>query len=436
MMRSGGSLLPNGLLAAACVAAAVMLAPAGASAQEGGPFAPRATVNGQVISNFEFDQRVLFLRALRAPGDPEKEAIRGLIEDRLSRQAAKDAGIALSAEQVSAGMSEFAARANLTAEQFVAALSQEGVAPETFRDFVTSGLLWRELVRARFGGTLSVTEAQVDRAAANTARKTDIKVLVSELVLPAEGEAVAAALDEARRIRDSISSEGGFASAARQYSASPTAARGGRLDWLPLSNLPPALAQQVLALAPGQVSDPFVVPQAVILFQLNNISETDTIAPAEVFVEWAEYVPAEGESAGSVAAETDTCADLNLLARGRGEGALTLREGTMAAIPADIGLALAKLDAGEVTELNRGGRPVIAMLCARQGLVEPPAPPEGEEVAEEAATEAEADAAPALGGLVLQDRNALRSALLNQQGALKADMLMEELRSEAIITEP
>lgn len=438
MMRSGGSLLPFGLLAAACVAAAVTLAPGGASAQEGGPFAPRLTVNGQVISNFEYDQRVLFLRALRAPGDPDKEALKALIEDRLSRQAAEAAGITLTAEQVASGMSEFASRANLTAEQFVAALAQEGVAPETFRDFVTAGLLWREVVRARFGGTLQVTDVQVDRAAANTARKTDIKVLVSELVLPAEGEAVADALDEARRIRDSISSEGGFASAARQYSASPSAARGGRLDWLPLSNLPPALAQQVLALAPGQVSDPFVVPQAVILFQLNNISETDTIAPAEVYVEWAEYAPAEGEDAASVAARTDACGDLNLLARGRGEGALTLRDGTMAAIPADIGLALAKLDPGETTDLSRGGRSVIAMLCARQGLSEPPAPPEGEELAEDAASEAgaEAEAAPALGGLVLQDRDALRSALLNQQGALKADMLMEELRSEAIITEP
>ena len=432
MMRSGGSLLPFGLLAATLVAAAVTLAPVGASAQQGGAFAPRATVNGQVISNFEFDQRVLFLRALRAPGDPEKEAIRGLIEDRLSQQAAKAAGIKLSAEQVSAGMTEFAARANLSAEQFVAALSQEGVAPETFRDFVTAGLLWRELVRARFGGTLQVTDVQVDRAAANTARKTDIKVLVSELVLPAEGEAVAGALDEARRIRDSISSEGGFAAAARRYSAAPTAAQGGRLDWLPLSNLPPALAQQVLALAPGQVSDPFVVPRAVILFQLNNISETDTIAPAEVFVEWAEYVPAEGESIASVAAQTDACGDLNLLARNRGEGALTLRKGTMAAIPADIGLSLAKLDAGEVTEINRSGRNVIAMLCARQGLAAPPAPPEGEA----ATTEAAAADAPELGGLVLRDRGALRSGLLNQQGALKADLLMEELRSEAIITEP
>lgn len=421
------------MLAAALVAAGLSNAPLTALAQDGGLFSPRVTVNGQVVSNYEFEQRVLFLRALRAPGDPEKEALRGLIEDRLSRQAAEAAGIAVTAEQVSAGMTEFAARANLTAEEFAAALAQEGVAPETFRDFVTAGLLWREVVRARFGGTVQVTEAQVDRAAANTARKAEIRVLVSELVLPAEGGDAAAALDEARSIRAGIASEGGFASAARRHSASPSAANGGRLDWMPLSNLPPVLAQQLLALAPGEVSEPFVVPQAVVLFQLNNLSETDTIAPAEVRVQWAEYIPAAGEDAASVAAQTDRCGDLNLLARGRGADALALRDGTMATIPSDIGLALAQLDAGEVTELSRGGTRVLAMLCIREGLSQPAEPAEGE-----TAPSKPADAAGSadFGGLVLQDRGALRANLLNQQAALKADSYMEELRSEAIIRQP
>lgn len=433
-------------MSAALVAALLTLTqPAPGVAQEGGLFSPRLTINGQVISNYEFEQRVLFLRALRAPGDPEAEALRGLIEDRLGAQAAEAAELSVTAEQVAAGMTEFAARANLTAEEFAAALAEEGVAPETFRDFVTAGLLWREAVRARFAGTVQVTDAQVERAAADTARKTEIRILVSELVLPAQGEEALAALEEARRIRAGIGSEAAFAAAAREYSASPTAAQGGRLDWMPLSNLPPALAEKVLTLAPGEVSEPFVVPQAVLLFQLNNLSETDAIAPSEVRVSWAEYVPAAGETAATVMAATDACGDLNALARGRGPDALTLRDGTMAAIPADTGLALARLDPGEVTELTRGGTPVLAMLCTREGLMAPPeAPAEGEgaetagaEDAAPAAAEAEAGAGSAdLGGLALQDRAALREGLLNRQVALKADAWMEELRSEAIILEP
>ena len=103
-------------------------------------FAPRLYVNDRAISNFEVQQRTLFLTLLRAPGDLDAEAIKGLIEDRLRGSVAKQLGLTLSAEAVIAGMNEFASRANLTGDQFVEALGQAGVAPETFRDFVSAGL--------------------------------------------------------------------------------------------------------------------------------------------------------------------------------------------------------------------------------------------------------------------------------------------------------
>ena len=115
-MRRAASVLA--LVAAAPMAALPLIAPTPAVAQEENPFAPRVTVNGSVITNFEIAQRALFLRALRLPGDPEKEAIRALIEDRLGQQAAKAAGVTVSAEDIAGGMTEFAARANLSAEEF------------------------------------------------------------------------------------------------------------------------------------------------------------------------------------------------------------------------------------------------------------------------------------------------------------------------------
>ncbi len=67
-------------------------------------------------------------------------------------------------------MTEFAGRANLTAEEFVGELQKVGIAPETFRDLVVAGLLWREAVRARFAGQVTVTEADVDKALQADAR--------------------------------------------------------------------------------------------------------------------------------------------------------------------------------------------------------------------------------------------------------------------------
>ena len=434
-MTAGGFLSPSRSL----LVTALMLSLAGtAQAQEsGGLFAPRVTVNGAVVSNYEFEQRVQFLRALRAPGDPEKEALRGLIEDRLSEQAAEAADITVTSEQIAAGMTEFAARANLTAEQFAAALAQEGVDPETFRDFVTAGLLWRAVVRAKFPGPQAVSDAQVDRAIAGTVTQPAVRILMSELFLPLQpGDDPAAILDEARGIKAEIENGGSFGAAARQYSAAPTGQNGGRLDWMELSNLPAPVAEKLLKLAPGQVSDPFVLPNAVALFQVNNLSESLSPAPAAVQVEYAEYVLAPGQDVAAVRAQVDRCGDLNIVARGQGADRLRITKAMASGLPQDVGIELAKLDPGEAAVLRRGGTDVFLMLCQRQALAEAPPPPEAGTPEAEAAAKAEAPEAAEDGlpeGLIAPVRGAVKDQLGNKRLEQLAAGYMEELRSEARI---
>ncbi|WP_158241808.1 peptidylprolyl isomerase [Tabrizicola sp. TH137] len=407
-----------------------MAAPA--AAQDGSLFAPRMVINGQTITNFEVEQRMLFLRALRAPGDPEKEAIKALMRDRLGAQAAEDAGITVTAEQVSEGLEEFASRANMTAEQFTAALADEGVAPETFRDFVANGLLWREVVRSKFGPQIRISEAQIDRALAENAKKTQIRILLSELILPIQGDDVTPALDQARAIKAEAAGDG-FAAAAREFSAAPSAARGGRLDWLEVTNLPPAIVSQVLTLSPGEVSDPIVVPQAVVLFQLNGISDVESAMPAQVEVEYAQFALPPNLDPATIRAQVDGCGDLYPLARGLPPEQLRLTTQMMGAVPQDIGLELAKLDVGEFVLRQRAGYTELLMLCLRTGVPEtdPAAAAQVPVTTEEAeAVEGEeAEATP------LVDREALRNRLGNAQLTAMAEAYMEELRSEAIIEE-
>jgi peptidyl-prolyl cis-trans isomerase SurA len=404
-----------------------------APAQEGGLFAPRMVINGQTVTNFEMEQRMLFLRALRAPGDPEKEALDALMRDRLGAQAAEDMDISVTAEQVKQGMEEFAARANLTAEQFTEALGQEGVAPETFRDFVANGLLWRDVVRTKFASQIRISDAQIDRALAENAKTPQVQVLLSELIIPVQGEDISPVLDQARAIKAESGSEAGFASAARQFSAAPSAGRGGRLDWVPISNLPPAIAQQVLTLSPGEVSDPIVVPQAVVLFQLNGISDLESAMPAQVEVEYAQFALPPNLDPAVVRQQTDDCGDLYPLARGLPAEQLRVTKQMMGSVPQDIALELAKLDPGESVLRGRGTYNELLMLCLRTGI--PEADPNAAEIpvttAESDAPEGEAAAEDK----PLVDREAVRNQLGNQQLTALAEGFMEELRSEAIIEE-
>ncbi len=372
-------------------------------------FAPRLYVNDRVITEYEISQRAMFLQLLRAPGNPEDEALKALIEDRLRQTEAERLDLTVSEEEVRQGMEEFASRANLTAEALVGELAKAGLSAETFRDFVSSGLLWRKAVRARFAGRVPVSENDIDRALETETRRKALRVLVSELVIPAQPGSEADAMALANRLSDTITGEGAFAAAARQHSASPTAANGGRLDWMPLANLPGAIGAAVLALGPGEVSDPVAVPGAVVLFQLREVAVDQSAEPVAVTVEWADFlIPDSAEEVARIRANSDECNDLNALAKGLPADRLTITKEPASEVPGDVGLELARLDPGESSvALARNGYRRLIMLCSREVAREEP---------------------------ISRDR--VREAVTNQKLEGLAEGYLEELRAAAFIREP
>ncbi len=415
-------------------AAAVSAMLAGPVAAQDNPFTARLYVGDRVITNYELQQRALFLTLLRAPGDPESQALDALIDDKLRMIEAERLGLEVTPEALAEGLTEFASRANLTAEQFIAALGQGGVEPQTFRDFVEAGIVWRDIVRAKYAGTVTITEDAVDRALQATTQETAIRLLLSELVLPIQPGAEVETLARARDIRDGVLAGGSFASAARQFSASPSAGAGGALDWLELANLPPSLGPLLIGLAPGGVSEPVQVPGAVVLFQLRDLEETTQVAPTGVQVEYAEYLIPNTEAAGAEVARlrnaVDRCPGLYAEAQGQPAAQLTVTTQPLAQVPGDVALELAKLDLHESSSaIVRGGNRVFLMLCSRVAL-----PPEPEIVLEGVTpvADGEAEAEPPAG----PNREAVRASLVNQQLTGLADRDLAELRAEAIIREP
>jgi peptidyl-prolyl cis-trans isomerase SurA len=372
-------------------------------------FAPRLYVNDRAITAYEVEQRALFLRILRAPGNPEDEALKALTEDRLRQTEAERLGLKLTEAEIMTGMTEFAGRANLTPEEFVAELAKAGVAAETFRDFVAAGLLWRQAVRARFLGQVPISENDIDRALEASSRPRALQVLASEIVIAAPEGQEEAAMAQAQELSETLSGEGAFASAARRLSAAPTAGSGGRLDWLPLANLPAAIGQKILALDPGEVSDPIPVPGAVVLFLLRDVAEDKTGEPISVSVEWAEFlVPDDAAEIAEIRAEAETCNDLYVAANGLPEDRLTVTKAGLNEVPGDVALELARLDRGEISvALTRGGFRRLLMLCGREQVLEPP-----------------------------PTRDQVREQVINQKLEGMAEGYLEELRSAAFIREP
>jgi peptidyl-prolyl cis-trans isomerase SurA len=373
-------------------------------------FGPRLYVNDRVITQFEVDQRIEFLRVLRSPGDLEEEALKGLVEDRLRQTAAEQFDQTVTEEEIKSGMEEFAQRANISADQLVTELEKVGIATETLRDFVTSGLLWRKVIRARYAGTVFVTDNEIDLAEEAETRPGALRVLLSELVIPVpEGEDGATQLALATDLSGSVRGETDFAAAAQEVSAAPTASNGGRLDWMPLSNLPGPIGAAVLVLGPGEVSEPLVVPGAVVLFMLREIALDRSEPPARVKVEWAEaLVPDDPAEIARLRAVVDVCYDLNGEAAGIPADRLTIKTTPASELPGDVGLELSRLDPGESSvALKRSGFRRFLMLCGRDVVREEPI-----------------------------RREDVRERLINQKAENLAETFLEELRSAAIIREP
>lgn len=391
-------------------------------------FSTAVTVNGTIITNYELDQRTRFLTLLRAPGDPAEEARKGLIDDRLRVNATRDAGVEPTPEEIQAGMEEFAARANLSAEQFIEAIGQAGVASETFRDFVAAGLAWRTYVQGRFGPRSQVSEAEIDLTeATSTNAPTSVRVLLSEIIVPAQGPDAERNRALIERLSNTLTTTGAFAAAARRYSAAQTRGRGGQLDWMPLGRIPPALRAAVLVLEPGGVTDPINLGPGIAIFQLRDLEETRGDAPDTLALEYVKLLIPGGQSdaarrqAQDYRDNYDTCDDLYKPAQSLPAEYFERLTQSASEVPADVALELAKLDNDEVsTALTQQGGAfmVYLMLCGRTldaSADEPQLDENGEPLQ------------------VINPREEIRRRLFSQRLASYADSFLEELRSDAVI---
>ncbi|SFE13818.1 peptidylprolyl isomerase [Roseivivax sediminis] len=397
--------------------AALMLAPVAAPAQN--LFAPAIRVNDAVITNYELQQRAAMLELLNSPGNAAETARDDLIDDRLRLQAARSIGVQVTEAEILEGMEEFAGRADLSREEFLQALTQGGIAEETFRDFVRAGVAWRSFVRQRFPGEAQVFDVEVDRAIAGNRTGSNIRVLLSEIIIPAPPPQA----ERARAIAEEISTyttEAQFSAAAREYSATQSRENGGRLPWQDIQELPPVLRRVAQSLSPGEVSDPLPITNGVALFQLRGIEETGYTAPEIAQVDYATYLIPGGLSAEAqararvISSKADRCDDLYGIAKGQPANVLERRTAAPSQLPDDIAIELSKLDPGETSAAltrSNGQTLMMLMLCSRDRE----ATPEGQD--EDAR------------------RDEVRLQLRNRRVGQIAERYLADLRANAYIAE-
>ena len=228
-----------------------------------------AVVNDEVITRYELNEQKRAVTAqlkrqgVSMPPDAELDAqvLERFINERVQLQFAKENGVRADDETVNASLQRIAGDNKMSMIQFTAALKQDGVTLEKFRDelkneIVLSRLRDRE-VESRVVVTDSEIEAYLAQAKLVGANQSEyqlahILVLVPEQATP---DQVAAKKKRAEEAERQLKAGTAFAQVAAVFSDANDATQGGALGWRQGDRLPALYAQASQKMAVGETSD-------------------------------------------------------------------------------------------------------------------------------------------------------------------------------------
>ena len=239
-----------------------------------------ATVNDQIITGFDLRQRMLSVIAMSQvqPTDEnlpaiQQQALQALIEERLqSQEIANYESLKVSDEDVDAEIAAMAQEAGTTAAQYMSFLEQGGIRASSIREQIRTEIGWRELVGGRFNSRARVSRAQVNQTLRQlTEAASKPQYLIGEIYLEANrvgGQQ--AALSGAEQLVAQMVQGAPFQAVARQFSAAPSAARGGDAGWIVQGTVQPALQTALDSLQVGQLSRPIPVEGGVYIVYMRD----------------------------------------------------------------------------------------------------------------------------------------------------------------------
>lgn len=296
-----------------------------------------ATVNDSVITGFDLRQRMLLLIAMtQVQPTPEnlpaiqQQALNALVDERLQNQEmARYEELKVSDEEVDREIADMAREVGTTAENYIGFLAQGGIRPSTFREQLRTQIGWSQLVGGRFQSRARVTRAAVDAALRQASEAaTKKQYLIGEIYIDASrvgGQQ--AALNGANQLVMQMMQGAPFQNVAQQFSAAPSAVRGGDAGWVVEGSIQPALQAALDQLEVGQLSRPIPVDGGVYIVYMRDKrdgSSANLVSMRQVMIELPETAPEAQVAEASQRLEglrTQLTCD-NILTRARSETGL------------------------------------------------------------------------------------------------------------------
>lgn len=296
-----------------------------------------ATVNDRIITGFDLRQRMLVLMAMTQVqpteeniGAIQQQALNDLIDQHLqAAELAKFEQLKIGDAEIDQEIADMARQAGTTPASYINFLEQGGISIPAFREQMRTEIGWRELVGGRFRDRARVGKSQVEQTMRQmTESATKPQYLIGEIYLEAARVGgMQEAMNGARQLVQQMIQGAPFMAVARQFSAAPSAARGGDAGWVVQGTVQPALQSVMDTLEPGQLSNPIPVDGGVYILYMRDKrsgASTSMVKIKQVMVE----LPENADEA-QVAAATQRLEALrgqltcdNILTRARSEPGL------------------------------------------------------------------------------------------------------------------
>jgi peptidyl-prolyl cis-trans isomerase SurA len=264
------------ILTGALAVSAALLAPSGASAQAKALVVEEiiARVNNDVITMSDYQKAEEQLReevAHDCQGCPQdklfaefkeqqKDLLRGLIDQSLMVQRAKDMGVSVESDVIKRLDDVRKQNGLASLEDLEKAVESSGMAWEDYKTTIRNGLLTQEVVRREVGSHINIGNDEVKKyydAHPQEFTRPE-QVVLSEIFLSTEGkspEEIESVQKKAEDLRNRVMKGDDFNEIAKRYSEGSTAKDGGDLGTFKQSELAPQLEEVVFKLEKGQITD-------------------------------------------------------------------------------------------------------------------------------------------------------------------------------------
>ena len=351
-------------------------------------YRPSATVNGEIITATDIEQRMALIRIANNNVElPPEEVQRlrsqvfsNLIDEKLQIQEARAADIKIDENVVNDQFGRLATRFKQSPDQFSTYLTSKGSSAAAVKQQIRGEFAWDRLLSRNIQSTTNVSTEEVDIIVKqmNDSKGQD-EFHLGEIYLSATPENTAAVAENAKKIIQALQAGGSFAAYARQFSEASTAVVGGDLGWVKAGQLPASMGEAATQMQPGQLVGPIEVPGGISIMLMIDRRQVLTADPRDAVLSLKQIsldfpagtTPAKASELASKFAEATRgiagCGGADAVAQRLGATVVSRDNIEMRALPAPLQATLTSLQIGQTTQpfgaANEGVS--VLVLCGR-----------------------------------------------------------------------